>query len=312
MAFWKKKKRQATAKKKINAVSPKTYPSKAKLVPEWKPMISMPAYKPPSKDVDSEVPQNPGPKPKTSPRKNDGKKEFLDSFRKLTYRHRAWDIWRDFVIMFACSLSNPVDKSHYEDREERYMKIIKKYSKQEQAIFPELAAQTVLALEENQEQDFLGSIFMELNLGNESGGQFFTPYHVCELMAKIALGNDVARQVNEQGYITIHDPCCGAGATLIAGIHAARKQLEKENLNYQNHVLVVAQDIDEIVALMCYIQLSLLGVAAYIKVGNTFMEPITDGDSTENYWFTMMYFSDVWTTRRLIQKINELLKGEKI
>lgn len=99
---------------------------------------------------------------------------------------------------------------------------------------------------------------------------------------------------------------------MIAGIHAARKQLEKENLNYQNHVLVVAQDIDEIVALMCYIQLSLLGVAAYIKVGNTFTEPITDGDSTENYWFTMMYFSDVWTTRRLIQKMNELLKGEKI
>ena len=80
------------------------------------------------------------------------------------------------------------------------------------------------------------------------------------------------------GAITICDSCCGAGATLIAGVHAARKQLEKENLNYQNHVLVVAQDIDEIVALMCYIQLSLLGVAAYIKVGNTFTEPIAEGD----------------------------------
>lgn len=212
--------------------------------------------------------------------------------------------------MFDCSLSNPVDKLHYDEREARYMKIIKKYNKQEQAIFPELAAQTVLALEENQEQDFLGSIFMELNLGNESGGQFFTPYHVCELMAEIALGDNVVHQVNEQGYITICDSCCGAGATLIAGVHAARKQLEKENLNYQNHVLVVAQDIDEIVALMCYIQLSLLGVAAYIKVGNTFTEPIAEGDSTENYWFTMMYFSDVWATRRMVRKMDELLKGE--
>lgn len=97
---------------------------------------------------------------------------------------------------------------------------------------------------------------------------------------------------------------------MIAGVHAARKQLEKENLNYQNHVLVVAQDIDEIVALMCYIQLSLLGVAAYIKVGNTFTEPIAEGDSTENYWFTMMYFSDVWATRRMVRKMDELLKGE--
>lgn len=58
------------------------------------------------------------------------------------------------------------------------------------------------------------------------------------------------------------------------------------------------------------IQLSLLGVAAYIKVGNTFTEPIADGDSMKNYWFTMMYFSDVWATRRLVRKMDELLKGE--
>ena len=85
--------------------------------------------------------------------------------------------------MFACSLSNPVDKFHYEEREKRYLKIIKKYNKREQEQFPELAAYVVMALEENPEQDFLGSIFMELNLGDKSNSQFFTPYHVCELMA---------------------------------------------------------------------------------------------------------------------------------
>lgn len=232
MAFWKKKKRQTTAKKKTNAASPKTHSPKAKPVPEWKPTIPSPTYKPPEKGIGSKASKKlPEPKPKTSPKKNDARKEFMDSFRKLTYRHRAWDIWRDFVIMFACSLSNPVDKDHYDEREARYMRIIRKYNKQEQAIFPELAAQTVLALEENQEQDFLGSIFMELNLGNESGGQFFTPYHICELMAEIALSDDVVRQVNEQGYITIHDPCCGAGATLIAGVHAARRKIMGKEMN---------------------------------------------------------------------------------
>lgn len=130
-------------------------------------------------------------------------------------------------------------------------------------------------------------------------------------MADIAEGANVAEQVEKEGYITIHDPCCGAGATLIAGIHAARKQLEKVNLNYQNHVLVVAQDIDETVALMCYIQLSLLGVAAYIKVGNTFTDPIAEGDSTENYWFTPMYFSDTWYYRRIFHNMDNLMKGDK-
>ena len=77
------------------------------------------------------------------------------------------------------------------------------------------------------------------------------------------------------------------------------KQLEKANLNYQNHLLVVAQDIDETVALMCYIQLSLLGVAGYVKVGNSLTEPMTDNDDKENYWFTPMYFSNVWVLRRI-------------
>lgn len=169
-------------------------------------------------------------------------KAFLEAFGRLTNRHRAWDVWRDFITMFACSLSNPLDKEHRDKREALYLEVIKKYNKQEQELFPELAAQTVLALEET---------------------------------------------------------CCGAGATLIAGIHAARKQLEKANLNYQNHLLVVAQDIDETVALMCYIQLSLLGVAGYVKVGNSLTEPMTGNDNKENYWFTPMYFSNVWVLRRI-------------
>lgn len=171
-------------------------------------------------------------------------------------------------------------------------------SKQDQELFPELAAQTVLALEENPEQDFLGSIFMSLNLGNEHNGQIFTPYHVCELMAEMTM-DDTVKKVEQDGYISINDPCCGAGATLIAGIHTARKQLEKVNLNYQNHLLVVAQDIDETVALMCYIQLSLLRVAGYVKVGNSLTEPMTDNDNKENYWFTPMYYSNVWVLRRI-------------
>ena len=242
------------------------------------------------------------PKPNKIPKKEDVKKQFLKTFNQLTYRHRSWDVWRDFIIMFACSLSNPVDRFHYEEREKRYLKIIKKYNKREQEQFPELAAYVVMALEENPEQDFLGSIFMELNLGDKSNSQFFTPYHVCELMAKVT-EEDVVAVVKEKGYITINDSCCGAGATLIAAINEARKQLEKVNLNFQNHVLVVAQDIDEIVALMCYIQLSLFGVAAYIKVGDVFTQPMSTDDNEENYWFTMMYFSDVWTMRRVFHSL---------
>jgi len=228
------------------------------------------------------------------------KKDFIKTFKQLTIRSNPWEIWKDFITMFACSLSNPLDKTHFSEREVVYMQIIhnKKYSQKELELFPELAAKTVMALELNPEQDFLGGIFMELGLGNDSGGQFFTPYHVCELMAATTMG-DIVHQVQEKGYITISDPCCGAGATLIAGLNEAKKQLEKVNLNFQNHVLFAAQDIDYTTALMCYIQLSLLGVAACIKIGNSLTEPMSTTDSLENYWFTPMYFFDVWVMRRL-------------
>lgn len=286
MAFWNQKKKRTTAKPKINASIPK---------PKVTNKNQEPSIPPPIKKMDSSKPTN-------GLKKENVKKEFLKTFKQLTYRYRAWDVWRDFIIMFACSLSNPVDKTHYEEREKRYLKIIKKYNKQEQERFPELAAYVVMALEENSEQDFLGSIFMELNLGSKSSSQFFTPYPICELMAKVTEEN-IAAIVEEKGYVAFNDPCCGAGATLIAAVNEARKQLEKMNLNFQNHVLVAAQDIDETVALMCYIQLSLLGVAAYIKIGNSITEPMSTNDNGENYWFTMMYFSDVWAMRRLFHSL---------
>lgn len=230
------------------------------------------------------------------------RKEFLKVFRQLAYRHNRGTVWNDFILMFSCALSNPVDKEHFDERESLYLQTIKRYNKQEQPLFSELAAHVVMALEQNPEQDFLGSIFMELNLGSEHKGQFFTPYHVCVLMAETTL-EDVVQRVQKDGYISICDPCCGAGANLIAGVNAAKKKLEKEGLNFQNHILIAGQDIDMTVGLMCYIQLSLLGMAGYIKIGNTLTDPIAEDDSKENYWFTPMYFSKVWTMRRLFRRL---------
>lgn len=240
--------------------------------------------------------------------KFDPESEFLKIFKSLTYRHRGWDVWNDFIVMAACALSNPVDKTHYEEREARYLRIIKKYNKQERDKFPTLLAHTVMALELNPEQDFLGKLYTSLGLQDEGRKQHFAPYSVCDMMAKITL-EDVVDQVKKDGFVTINDPCCGAGATLIASVNVAKEALTKAALNFQNHILIAAQDIDETVALMCYIQLSLLGVAAYIKIGNTITDPLSTSDTMENYWFTPMYFSDVWCLRRAVRKMDELIQA---
>lgn len=247
---------------------------------------------------------------RTTMRKSEYYQEFRSKFQQLlSPRSRPIDIWRDFIVMSACAMSNTVDKSHYDEREKRYLETINKYEKSQQHIFPELYADVVMALDENPEQDFLGRMFMDLHLDYEELKQIFTPYHVCQLMADVTMG-DLVQQVEEQGYVSINDCCCGAGANLIAAINSARHMLEDAGLNFQNHILVIGQDIEELVALMCYIQISLLGVAGYIKVGNALTEPMTSNDSMENYWFTPMYFSDVWHTRRMIHRFMDLFEKE--
>lgn len=73
---------------------------------------------------------------------------------------------------------------------------------------------------------------------------------------------------------------------------------------------------DEDEAPLHYIQVAvrfdnILGLAGFIKIGNSITDPISTDDSSENYWYTPMYFSDVWSTRRMLRQINKLFgKGD--
>ena len=222
---------------------------------------------------------------------------FMGEFKKLLYRHQAWEVWSDFCTMAAISIANAVDKRHFEARENLYLDTIKRYTKEEQQVFPILFAETVMELERNPDQDFLEKMFMQLELGNHWKGQFFTPYNVCHLMAEMNMDAQV-KNIEEKGWISVGDCCCGAGAMLVAFANVCRKK----KINYQQCVMFVAQDIDPIAAYMCYIQLSLLGCPGYVKIGNALSEPLVQGDEAkECVWCTPMYFSQVWQTRRWLE-----------
>lgn len=233
-------------------------------------------------------------------------KPFCKRLLSLVGKHSIWEVWSDFINAFALAISNSVDKVRFDEREALYRRIMAKYDAKEREVFPLLAADVVSALEQNPEQDFLGSAYMELELGNDHAGQFFTPYDVCRLMAEVGIPG-LVEQVLRDGYVTLNDCACGAGATLIAECHAAGKRLRLLGRNWQNCVLVTAQDIDSSVGMMCYIQLSLLGAAGYVKIGNSLTDPMTAGDDSKNYWYTPMYFSDVWRYRRIFHSIDKLL-----
>ena len=114
---------------------------------------------------------------------NDDVKDFLKTFRILTYGNSKWQVWQDFIFMSACSFSNAVAKNDYVNRENAYLQTINKYNERDRKLFPKLLAKLTMALEHNLEQDFLGKRFMELYVFSSNIGNFFTQNFVLKLMA---------------------------------------------------------------------------------------------------------------------------------
>lgn len=234
-------------------------------------------------------------------------KEFIKVFQELCYSRSSWQVWADLMAAMACTLANSVDKTEprYTAREKEYAECIKRLGGVEKPA--KCFAIVVEALERNPDQDFLGKLYMSLELGNHWKGQFFTPYNVCECMASITI-NDNVQTLEKQEWISVNDPACGAGATLVA----AANIFHRKKINYQTRVLFTANDIDRVVAQMCYIQLSLLGCAGYICIGNTITNPLVghvlfpQEMEGQELWITPMFQSNVWAWRRLFHSLGSL------
>ncbi len=233
--------------------------------------------------------------------------EFTKLYSSLCDRHQSWAVWSDFVYMAAAAISNAIDRGEKaEYREKQYLRIIGKYNKAEQAIFPQLLTIMVNELEVNPEQDFLGELFMALELGNHWKGQFFTPYCICQMMVKMDL-DGIEAKIEKQGYVSINDPACGAGALLVA----ARNTMAEKKIDWSTKALFIAQDIDATAALMCYITLSLLGCAGYVVIGDSLLHPMAGRDplfpieaDEQDYWYTPLWYHNIWQGRRLWRSID--------
>ncbi len=233
--------------------------------------------------------------------------KMLDS---LCYSRSLWDVWNDVMFIIAAALSNPLDCGERRDiREKTYMQTIKKYSQNEQETISIIFANIIIALEENPNQDLLGDMYMDLDLGVKEQGQFFTPYYICDFMAKITADSvNNKKAIEEKEYISMNEPTCGSGAMIIAYVNA----LKEEGINYQTDAFIVAQDISYTAVLMCYIQMSLLGCAGVVICGNSLTQPNIDIQTflevNTNAWFTPMYQSDLWKSRREAKLLTEMIR----
>lgn len=228
-------------------------------------------------------------------------KELVRLYSSLMGEHQLWELWEDSMIMFACALSNAVDERFREEREKLYQSSAAKYREEEMQVFPKIFGEIVKQLEAEPEQDLLGDLYMQLDLGSHWHGQFFTPYNVCAMMAKMNF--EPISSPDDVKPVTVTDCACGGGALLIASAHEYRRSIKKTGLNPQNYLCLYGQDISRTTAMMCYIQLSLQGYAAKVKVGDSLLKPMLDTDNGSDIWYTPMWFSEVWVCRRIIQAL---------
>ncbi|WP_429501076.1 N-6 DNA methylase (plasmid) [Robbsia andropogonis] len=215
------------------------------------------------------------------------KTALIAAIHSFPAKHRPEQVFSDFVELAALSISNAVDRSQFDAREKRYLEVVKGYASEDLARFPEMLGLLTIELEErvtsNTLTDVLGETFMGLGLGNDRTGQFFTPYHVSSLMAKLTI-NGSQQAIEENGFLRLQEPACGAAGMVIAAAEAVRDA----GYNYQKQMHATCIDIDARCVHMAYLQLSLLGIPAIVVHGNALTEQVW------SIWQTPMHVLGGW------------------
>lgn len=211
------------------------------------------------------------------------RKNLIKLIEANGHRHGHWQVFSDFVEMAAISISNAVDLARHAGREARYLEIVRKYEREEVERFPRMLGELVAELE-CAPADVLGSVFMEMDLGSKWHGQFFTPYHLCRLMAGMMVDDHMRGLIDARGFIRANEPACGGGAMVIA----LAEEMYAAKINYQQHLHVVAQDLDLKAVHMAYVQLSLLHIPAVVIHGNTLAL------EERSHWLTPAHIMGGW------------------
>lgn len=215
-------------------------------------------------------------------------KELVKLFNQLSGSRSLWQVFNDCIEMFALSIQNTFCFGQtFEKNENRYKDITKNYSESEIETIVKIFAEITNALEANPFQDFLGDLYMQLDMGSSALGQFFTPYTVSYAMAVSSFDEKNAKaELSQKGYISVLEPAVGGGANVIAFCEV----LKNHDINYQTQCVIVCQELSKLTALMCYTALSLIGCAAVVKIGDSLSDPYT------NYFAECSKGAEIWTT----------------
>lgn len=165
--------------------------------------------------------------------------DTLKVLEKISGSYGFSTVFDDFLRMTVCAFSMG-------KMETEYLRIAKKYDAKDLNQFAHalgsLQMEYVKASLGGGWDDVVGNMYEAAGQSNSRTGQFFTPKHVCELMAQIT--------VNEKKSGTVNDCAAGSGRNLIA--HSRLDPNNRHNFYY------VAEDLD-----MRCVNMSLINFVMY-------------------------------------------------
>lgn len=189
-------------------------------------------------------------------------KEFNKIFESLAYRHGYMKVFDDFLMASICALS-------IGRMEDQYKETMKGYNPDEVKQFGYLFAALLIQYEDAISQDgswtdMLGQIFEEHNgkFGRDASGQFFTPPHLCDLMAQLS-----GAETTEEN--KINDPACGSGRCLIS--------IDRLNPTNRFHNFYLGMDVDSRCVKMCTLNFFMFGMKGVVIHMNTLSLEVWSG-----------------------------------
>lgn len=183
-------------------------------------------------------------------------RDFRKILERISHRHNTRTVFDAFTRLAACALAA-------QTREAEYLEEAKRWEKPDLDLFAEALGALILEMETKPFEDVLGAYYMEFALsskGQQWNGEFHTPKPVCDLMARMTLGE--VKSLLGEGSITVCEPACGAGAMILSFAQACPPEARRR-------LRVTAMDVNRTACDMAFVNTTLWGIPTRVIHGNS-------------------------------------------
>lgn len=196
---------------------------------------------------------------------------FRDTIETLSRsRSSPISVFSDFVRMSACAVA-------CQTREDEYFEVIRNYDQDELQSLCHAFACLVNEMQKKPFSDLLGEYYQTIasKSARDGRGEFYTPEHVSELMARITV--NVEEVIAAGKPITVNEPTSGGGGMILQLAKQFSPLRTKQEKNHVDLLRVTAQDLSPVACDITFINTSLWGIPTQVFCGNTLANEFHSG-----------------------------------